>query len=149
MPTWRDYVRAVWGAFNLTLRGKTIPAPYPTLATWSAECVRLVDTVYTVAESHQLHEAARQAFKITLEGRPIPMQTILAAVRFNHTQEYPQVIRSRVEHHLTAIYAANLNDQFRVQKLAAALPDYPHVQTAVNALAHQLQAIPSTPTPQS
>lgn len=144
--TWRDYGRALIGALRLTLQGQTLtarPGVYPPLAAWAAAGVQLVDAVFMAADAAGLDTAVRQQIRLRLDGRPISMQVILAAVRHNLAQEYPLLLREKLEHQLTAIYAFNLNDQYRVGALIELLNTYPAVVTALNALHNHLNTIPT------
>jgi len=140
----RAFVKALW----LTLQGKTyIPTPppprYPLLEAWRVEGVRRVQAAFQAAEACGLDEAARRALVLTLDSRPISMETILRASEHNLVREYPLLMAARVEHNLTALYALNLNDRYRVAQLAAAL-SHEAARAAVQRLSEHLDAIPSS-----
>jgi uncharacterized protein (DUF2236 family) len=149
-PTFGDYVRAFVRALQMTLRGETIPAPvqrYPELAAWVETGASLINQVYAVAAAGGLDETARKELRLHLESRDISMETILGAVRHNLTREYPILMQADIDHHLTALYAFNINDAFRVQQLAEALENSPVVQAAVQNLAAHLAGIPPSNRP--
>lgn len=131
----------------MTLRGQSLaaPPPYPLLQGWIEQAQILTDAVFAAAEHDGLDEAGRKNFRLHLEGRDISMQTILAAVRHNLTQEYPLLLKSNLEHKLTALYAFNLNDRYRVTQLTGTPGHHPRTQTALNRLRDHLAAIPSGP----
>ncbi|MFQ3646057.1 MAG: hypothetical protein SNJ54_08910 [Anaerolineae bacterium] len=141
-------IRAFFKALWLTLQGKTYtPAPkpprYPLLEAWRAEGVQRLYAALSAADKTGLDEAARRAFTLTLDSRPISMETILRAVEHNLTREYPLLMETRIEHNLTTLYALNLNDRYRAAQLAAALSDDP-ARAAVQRLSEHLDAIPSS-----
>lgn len=136
------YVRAFFIALRLTLRGQTpAPAPYTRLDAWITTCEQLVDDVYKAADRAGLDATQRKARKLRLEGRDITMEALLGGVRFHATQEYRYLLRHPTEHSLTAIYASNLNDQFRIARLREQLTE-PDLQAALDGLTRHLEAIP-------
>lgn len=141
-------IRAFFKALWLTLQGKVYtPAPkpprYPLLEAWRVEGVQRVQAAFNVADHSGFDEAARRAFTLTLDSRPISMETILRAVEHNLTREYPLLMEARVEHNLTTLYALNLNDRYRVAQLAAALTQA-SARAALQRLSEHLDAIPSS-----
>jgi hypothetical protein len=144
--SWRDYWRALSGALAMTLRGKTItkiPVRYTALAAWVEQGIYLVDAAFAAANTAGLDETQRKTVLLHLEGRAISMQVILAAVRFHLATEYPMLMQAQVAHNLTALYALNIDDQFRVQRLTEASADYPAVEAAIQSLSKHLQSIPA------
>ncbi len=73
------------------------------------------------------------------------METILSAVHYHHTLEMPHLLSTPGTHNLTAIYAANLNDRYRVRCLcdSDALQGSP-ARPAIVALSDHLESIPSS-----
>lgn len=139
------YLRAFVTALKVTLKGQTLPAPIPThprLRAWIAEALRLTALTFQIADSAGFDSVQRQAFKLTIERRQMSLETILSAVRHNISLEYPMLLKSGVEGNITAIYALNLDDQYRVQQAlqAATLPET--LRPALQDLARHLQAIP-------
>ncbi len=140
------YIRAFFIALRMTLRGETVaPQARPMLRAWIQQANTLLDTIYTTADKHGFNQQRRAALILIIDRRDISMETILAGVRHNLTREYPYLLRQPDNRqNLNAIYATNMNDQFRVQRLADAdVLDSPPVQAATAALAHHLAAIPA------
>lgn len=138
------FIRAFFIALRMTLRGETIAPQRPMLRAWIQQANRLLDTVYATADKHGFKIQRRATLTLMIDRRDISMETILAGVRHNLTREYPYLLRQPDNRqNLNAIYATNMNDQFRVQRLADAdIVDSPPVQTAITALANHLAAIP-------
>lgn len=139
-------IRAFFQALWLTLQGRPyvppVPVqPYPPLEAWRVEGLQRVGNVFRAADTQGLTLAVRQAHTLTLEGRPISLETIVRAVEHNLLREYPLLMTTRLEHTLTVLYALNLNDHYRVQQLAGSL-EAGVVRVAVQALADHLEAIP-------
>jgi hypothetical protein len=148
-PRWRTVLRAFWRALTMTLRGQTYtpPAPtYPELRLWIQQAQALTKDVFQVADANNLDETARKQRLLTLEGRPINMQTILAAVQHNLSREYPSLLESGLEHSLLTLMAFNMNDRYRLMQLKDSLADAPIVQNAVVALETHLGAMPRPQT---
>jgi hypothetical protein len=142
----QDYVRAFVGALRLTLRGQTPPPAlprYPQLSQWAAQGLRLTAAAFAAAEAAGLDDSARRQRRLRLEGRDISMHTILAAARHNLSEEYPRLLGEKLAYNLTALYAFNMNDHFRLSRLAETLDDAPAVQQAIHDLAQHLAAVPS------
>lgn len=142
------YIKAFFTALSLTLQGKSIeiPEPYPNLQLWLKEAQQLLTAAYAAAEAEKLDLATRKAFSLRLDGRNWSMELVLSSLQFHLSKEYPSLLKSRVEHNLTTLYALNLDDQYRVSKLAAADLPAP-LQTTLQALATHLQNIPSSKNP--
>jgi len=138
------YVRAFFIASWLTLRGeKPEPRPYAPLLAWMEKTDALVKAVFEAADEHGVGKTTREQIKLTIDGRPRSMQTILAGVAYHVTQEYPYLLENFTEHTITAIYASNLNDQYGVMRLneSDAIEAVP-VKSALAALNAHLKAIP-------
>jgi len=145
--TWRKILSAFWRALRMTLRGQTYTPPppsYPDLRAWIEQAKTLVQAVFQAADAQGLHEAARRQRLMTLEGRPITMQTILAAVEHNLLREYPSLLDSGLEHSILTLVAFNMNDHYRLTELASSLLDMPAVQATVLTLDAHLVAVPQT-----
>lgn len=142
------YLRAFFTALSLTLQGKSLeaPSPYPNLQAWIVEGQKLTKAAYSSAEANGLNLEARKALNLRLDGRNWSMELVLSSVQFHMTKEYPSLLKARVEHNLTTLYALNFDDQYRVSQLAASDLPVP-VQVAVQALASHLQNIPSSKNP--
>lgn len=143
-PSWRTVLRAFWQALKMTLRGETYtpPVTQPEVRAWVEEGQILVKTLFETAEAHGLDEAARKQRVLTLEGRPISMQTILAAVQHNLMREYLPLLDSGLDHSWLSLAAFNMNDQYRLTQLAENLSEYPAVQAAIKTLESHLAALP-------
>jgi hypothetical protein len=138
------YFRAFVVALRMTLRGEQPPPPkHGALRQWMKEAVRLTDAVISLADANGMPLTAREELRLIIDRRPISMETILKAVRYHLIEEYPHVLKHDEAHGLTAVYSSNLNDQFRVARLAEVL-EKPAVKRAAQALAAHLAAIPST-----
>lgn len=134
------YLRAFVVALGMTLRGQRPPPPTP-LEAWMTQTEALVDAVCKAADQAGLVTAQRKVLKLRIEGRDVSLDAVLGGVKFHVTQEYRYLLRHPTEHSLTAIYASNLNDQFRVARFSA-LVTAPGVQAALEALTRHLEAIP-------
>jgi hypothetical protein len=110
------------------------------------ESLRLTNAVFITADAHGLPRDARQQFRLTIDRRPIAMETILQAVCYHLVQEYPHVLRHDPLHGLTAVYSSNLNDQYRVTRLAEAVTE-PAVRAALEGLSTTLARIPQQNNP--
>jgi hypothetical protein len=141
-------IQAFFTALSMTLRGESLPPVNQPLWAWMQQIDNRVDAVYAAAERAQIDQPARQAFLVRADGRDISLETILAAVRHHVTEEYPYLLRHVTSHNLTAIYASNLNDHYRVIQIqsADALVDSA-LKTAVADLAAHLEAIPRIDSP--
>lgn len=88
-----------------------------------------------------MDQSARKAFVLRLDHRDVSMDLILETVAHHMTLEYPMLLRAQVDHNETALYAMNMDDQYRVGQLAAsALP--PRITEAIEALSQHLAQIP-------
>ncbi|MBC8097801.1 MAG: hypothetical protein H7Y11_00015 [Armatimonadetes bacterium] len=137
------YLRAFIITVQRMLHG-AIPTPkYPILAGWMQQATLLNDALLRTADQHQYPTQARLQLLFKVDGRAISMETVLQALRYHLTEEYPNLLRDETAHSLTAIYASNLNDQYRLTRLAESLAAQPVLQAAAQALAAHLAAIPS------
>jgi hypothetical protein len=141
------YVRAFLVALKMTLQGRKLPeGPQHPLVIWIEHLAVLTDEVYKTADKTGLDKNARVATKLRLDGRLISMETVLAAVKFHAAQEYPSLIRSGLTQQvLNAIYASNVNDLYRITRVAELeTPDNPAFVAAVMRLKSQLAEFPPT-----
>ena len=132
------YIRAFFTALTLTLKGE-IPEPDP-LQVWMEQGRVHLKKVTTASNAHSLDPSA---VIVRIDRRDISMKTILDAVQFHLTDEYPQVLQHFGMEGINVIYASNLDDHYRLVRLADTpeLQDTP-VQQAVNALSDHLEAVP-------
>jgi hypothetical protein len=113
------YFRAFWGALRMTLRGETPPpVRYPGLRSWIDTSLHLVEDVIQAADGNGFTPAKRQEIVFTADGRRISMNTVLTSLKYHVTEEYPYLLRNLTEHSQLAIYSSNLNDEYRLTKLA-------------------------------
>ncbi|MDQ7027895.1 MAG: hypothetical protein Q9P44_20330 [Anaerolineae bacterium] len=150
MKTLKRYTRAFVKAVKMTLEGKAIQTPethYPNLTKWVQEGLQRLETTLQIADSQNMDEAARKQVIVKIDRRDMSMDVILRAVQHNLSLEYPMLMQATVEHNLTALYALNLNDQYRVSQLAKNDRLAPQVQAAIAQLAAHLQNIPSSNAP--
>ena len=80
---------------------------------------------------------------IKIEGRDTRISTILSAIHYHMTEEYPYLLVHEDAHSLTAIYASNMNDQFQIMRLRETLKNEEKLLRKVDKLARQLESIPS------
>lgn len=140
------YVRAFFVALWLTLRGRqTEASPHAPLEAWIARSAELSKAVIKVADATGMKQAIRQQAKLKLEGREQSMESILATVQYHAEQEYPYLLENFTDHSITAIYAANMNDQFSVSRLQEAdfMAD-DALKQAISRLNEHLSSIPAT-----
>jgi hypothetical protein len=145
MNTLKRYTNAFITALRMTVAGKALqPAHirYPNLTKWVQDGLLLVDNTLKTADVNGLDEKTRQQMTLTIDRRAMSMDVILRAVRHNL-----MLLDSYMEHNLTTLYALNLNDQYRVSRLAEIENLKPEVQEAVAQLAAHLQNIPSSNNP--
>jgi len=144
------YVRAFFKTVQLTIQGKQIQpvdVEYPSLTQWIQEGRQLVNEAFKTAETSGWSEDKRRSLQLTLDRRDTSMEVILGAVRHNLTLEYPKLLESRMQYNLTALYALNMNDQYRVAALAQ-VEDLPQsVLQSVQTLADHLANIPPSNKP--
>jgi len=143
--SWRTVLRAFWQALRMTLRGQTYSPPppvYPEVRVWVEQGQALIKTVFATADAHGLDEAARKQHILKLDGRPITMQTILAAVQHNFTREYLALLDSGLEHSWLTLAAFNMNDRYRLTQLMESLTEASIVQQTLNSLEAHLATIP-------
>ena len=147
----RRYLWAFFKALLFTLRGEKLPPRGdPRLHDWIEQTLVLVDAVITAADAAGMTAAAREAFTLHIDRRDISMALILSAVRFHASDEYPHLLRQGATHSLTAIYASNMNDHYRVVRLQRAenLPQDGALRQSIDALAAHLESVPSTESAQ-
>jgi hypothetical protein len=150
MNMFKRYVRAFITALRMTAAGKALqPAAirYPNLTQWVQDGLLLVDNTLKTADANGLDEKTRQQMTLIIDRRAISMDVILRAVKHNLSLEYPMLLDTHMEHNLTTLYALNLNDQYRVSRLAEIEGLAPEIQAAVAQLAAHLQNIPSSNNP--
>jgi len=136
------FIRAFIKAVRMTLRGEQPRTmQHPQLYAWIKEGAKLVDDVYDAAERAGLDRQAREKIALKIDGRKMSMETILGAVYHSHHLEMPHLLSTPGEHNITAIYAANLNDRYRVRCLHDALDKSP-ARAALARLSDHLEAIP-------
>jgi hypothetical protein len=148
--TLKRYIQAFIKAIKMTLAGKAIqPAHirYPNLTRWVSEGLQIAENTLETADKHGMNEAARKLVILKIDRRDISMDVILRAVRHNLALEYPMLLDATVEHNLTTLYALNMNDQYRVRRLAEMDNLTPEVQAAIVSLSSHLQNIPSSTEP--
>lgn len=138
------YLRAFIVALRMTLKGEQpSPPKHAELRQWMQEALRITDAVISSANAHGMPVNVREELRLIIDRRPISMETILKGVRYHLTEEYPHVLQNDDAYSLAAVYSSNLNDQFRVARLAETLEN-PPVKASVETLAAGLAAIPST-----
>ena len=139
------YVQAFIETLKLTLQGNTLDAPtrYPRLSQWQQRGLELTQAVFATADANGLTQVRRQQLTLRVEGRDTSMQTILAAVEHNLSREYPLLMETLYDHHLTTLYAMNMNDQYRVSQLVeSGIVQSEPTRQAVFELADHLRQIP-------
>lgn len=150
----QKYIRAFFAALVMTLRGQTPPTPaskYPELASWIRQGGEITEQVMRITTIGGLNQEARQAIRLTIEGRKTTMEAILGGVRFHLVQEYYYLLQNETHHSLTAIYASNLNDQFLLARLRETLkaenqPKYTEIINELVLLEKHLESIPASNT---
>jgi hypothetical protein len=143
--SWGTVLRALWQALQMTVRGQTYTPPfpaYPEVRAWVGQGLALIKTVFETADANGLDESKRTQRILTLEGRPISMQTILAAVEHNLSREYLPLLDSGLQHSWLSLAAFNMNDQYRLNQLAESLVDVPQLQQVIKNLEVHLAALP-------
>ncbi len=135
---------------RLTLRGEAPPPlPYPDLRNWIENALPLLETVTQVLEAEGFTSAKRQQVSFMVDGRRVTMETVLMGLRYHLTQEYPYLLRDITEHSRLAIYSSNLNDEYRVAKLARFLAEAdpkitPQIVNSLEILRNHLNAFPDS-----
>lgn len=150
----QKYIRAFFTALIMTLRGQTPPtsaSKYPELDAWIRQGGEIVEQALRITNVAGLNQEARLAIRLTIEGRETSMEAILGGVRFHLVQEYHYLLQNETNHSLTAIYANNLNDQFRLVRLNEALkaesqPKYTEIINELVLLEKHLESIPASNT---
>jgi hypothetical protein len=132
------YARAFVETIRLALRGELIePSP---LESWLAGAADQVEAINKAASAHGISPSQ---LKLRIDRREISMKTIVDTVQFHVTQEYPHLYQHFQNESLTMIRANNLDDHFRVTRLA----DAPEIQSTplqitVSKLAAHLENMP-------
>ncbi len=143
-------VRAFYKALILTIQGKQIETPtarYPHLTRWIESGLQLVDAAFAAANRAGIDRAQRETLRLKIDRRDTSVELILATVRYHLATEYPSLLRAQIEHNLTTLYALNIDDQYRVDQLAASDLLPVTVQQSVAALRDHLANIPSSTNP--
>jgi hypothetical protein len=141
------YLRALWGALRLTLRGETYQppvAPQSPLTAWISRYAILVDAVLRAANQSGVDQAQRKQVKLKLDGRPMSFETALMTLKFHAVEEYPSLVRAGSGRGVqTTLYATNMNDRYWISRMAEA-PELQKsdVQQALKDLDAHLDAIP-------
>ena len=139
------YLRAIFIALRMTLRGETVPpsSPHREIAAWALEGARLVDRLYAAAEQQGLDSTTRHALHIRIDGRDTSVEVLLGTLRHHMREEYPYLIRYHPSNHMIAIQANTFNDQYRIERLQA-LPQFQAaaLQSALAALRDHLETLP-------
>ena len=146
----KRYAQAFIKAIRMTLAGQTIqPARtrYPNLTRWVHEGLQLAENTLQTADKYGMDAAARKQVILKIDRRNMSMDVILRAVRHNLSLEYPMLLDATVDHNLTTLYALNMNDQYRVSRLAERDDLSPEVQAAIAHLSNHLQNIPPSTEP--
>lgn len=139
----KRYLPAFITAIKMTLRGERPQARYPALLDWAREAARQVEAIRAAADAGGISQSVRETLYVRLDGREVSVETVLAGLRHHFAQEYPYLLRHDIAHNLAAIVASNLNDQYRLARLAEteALQSGP-VLAAIGALRAHLDALP-------
>jgi hypothetical protein len=140
------FIRAFFIALKMTLRGETPPPlPYQALRDWIEQGQELSQAAVATADESGLDAEQRKTITVIVDGREHSLETILQAVHYHLTTEYPYMLQHLTRHTVTAIYASNMNDQYAVDRVSnvPGLKDNP-TGGAVNALRDHLNAIPQS-----
>lgn len=155
--TIQKVIRAFFTALVMTLRGQSPPprptpaSKYPALDAWIRQGIEIAEQAIRLSNSAGVDQTARRAIRLTIEGRETSMEAILGGIRFHLVQEYYYLLQNETSHSLTAIYASNLNDQFRLARLREALklhnqPKYTEIINELVLLEKHLESIPPSNT---
>ncbi len=139
-------IRAFFKAWALVLTGRAITPkarPHPEVWAWVEDGEKRIDTVYRIADKLGYDLEKRKGITLTIDKRPIAMETILAAVRHNLTREYPSLLASGLEYSLLTLRSFNINDQHRIERLGELeiFANTP-LNGAIQALSHHLSVLP-------
>lgn len=138
----KRYVQALVAAVKLTLRGeKPVPSAQSLLSDWMKRSAALADAALAAADAEGLNQEARRKRTLTAEGRRTNMETIIAAVRFHASEEFPHLLSNFSQTSVSAIYATNVNDRFLISKLFDTL-EAGIMREAVGKIASHLESIP-------
>ncbi len=144
------FLRALWRALLMTLRGETLTPPhFQPLETWIAESLKRLHQVYTVAEAQHFDLARRENLQLKLDGHPTSLEQTLQMLRHNLVNEYPRLIRLDDPHSMLVIQSSNLNDQYRLgQFLATGAITSPALHKALAHLKAHISQLPPIEKPQ-
>ncbi len=145
------YIRAFFVALRMTLRGEQPPPPrYPLLTAWLKDGHRLAQQVITAADATGFDSAARQMVQVRVDGRDYALDVLLRGVLYNMETEYPHLLRTGGQYNLTAIYAGNINDRYRIQRIleSEVCEQYPAFMQALQSLLAHLEAPPQEGQPE-
>lgn len=132
------YVRALGQTVLMALRGELMQ-PEP-LDVWLNDVQRAVRAVEQAAQQQALDPALIQ---LTIDRRTLSMKTIVDTVAYHIEQEYPYARQQFGLNALMMMQAGNMDDHFRVLRLAG-LPMLENTPTgaALARLAAILEAFP-------
>ncbi|RMG83148.1 MAG: hypothetical protein D6712_13470 [Chloroflexi bacterium] len=139
------YIRAFFVALRMTLRGEQPPPPrYPLLTAWLEDGQQLTEQAIAAADAVGFDSAARQAVQVRVDGRDYALDVLLRGVLYNMETEYPYLLRRGGQYNLTAIYAGNINDRYRIQRILEieTIGQYPAFMQALQALLTHLETPP-------
>jgi hypothetical protein len=138
----KRYLQALVTAVRLTLRGeRPVPSAQSLLSDWMKRSAELADAALAAADAEGLDQESRRKRTLTAEGRRTNMDTILNAVRFHASEEFPHLLSNFSQTSITAIYATNVNDRFLISKLFDTL-EAGILREAVGKIASHLESIP-------
>ncbi len=138
------YIHAFFTALKMTLRDETVTeSPYPKVVEWVKEGQKLLNEVYENAESMGFDEAKRKSISLTLDGRKMSMDLVLAGAKHNLMLEYPQLLQLNSTYVPVTIQSMNFNDQYRVTQLLT-LPELlqGELRAKINEFNEHLYRIP-------
>jgi hypothetical protein len=150
MHTVKRYIQAFVKALRMTLTGNAIQpveTRYPNLTKWVREGLQLAENALHIADKNGMDETTRKQVILNIDRRDTSMDVILRTVKHNFSLEYPMLLEAIVEHNLTTLYAMNMNDEFRVSRLAEVDNLTQEVRTAVQQLSAHLQNVPPSTEP--
>ncbi len=140
------FLRALFQALRLTLRGESLTPPhYRPLENWIAAGLDRLDRAEAQAAAETLDLAALQ---LKLDGRPTSLERSLQMIRHNLVDEYPRLIRLDDPFSMTVVQSSNLNDQYRIGRfLAAEIRFSAELEAALAALNDHLLNLPQIERP--
>ena len=142
------FIRALSVALKMTLRGETPPPPpFEALRDWIDQGQQLAEAALAAADERGLDVEKRKAITVIVDGRDHSLETILQAVHYHLTTEYPYLLQHLTRHSVTAIYASNMNDQYAVDRISTVAALNEHAEGgSITALRNHLHAIPPSNT---